>query len=305
MNRPMENLHERIFRRVLVGLDGSEESERSLPWVRFLAPGAEFVLGRIVESVGAGSPYVDSFSAGSILDHGESYLAQLAGRFSPRPRTELRFGSLGDGLLGIARERGCDLVSITTRGGSRLWRRLLGGATERLLHNSEFPILAVPARGSPPPARGLTRIAVLLDGTPETEVILPTVAGLARREESLVYLVHCSDSPPRRSNLPGEHPPLEAVAQGLRSQGVRTSAIEAGDLRAEDLVREVADTGAEIIAMGVRGHGALRHLVSGGLPSRIIQHSPLPVLVLRHDATVIPGRDMSSPQSSSRDGVRP
>jgi nucleotide-binding universal stress UspA family protein len=273
-----------VFRRVLVGLDGSEESESTLPWVGLLAPRAEIILGMVVEPAWPAPSFSEPLSQAYIRDHGEDYLERVGGMISPPPRKEIRFGPLGEGLLGLARDRRCELIAVAARGGSRLRRRLLGGTTERLLHNSEFPILTVPASGREGGTLDLARIAMPLDGTPDSEVVLPIVAALALRHRALVYLIRAWQGNPK-----GSAERLDAVERRLQTQGVRVMGILGGGPGANELLGAVSETGSDLLVMGVHGHGVLRHLVSGGLPSQVIQRCPIPVMVLRHDATVIPG----------------
>lgn len=299
-------LDEGMIRRVLVGLDGSPIAERAVPWVRAVAPGAELVLARVLVPVyspaGEGGLAMPLF----LDDPAEEYLARVAASLRPRPRTVVRVGSAAGTLLEIAREERCDLVAVTTRGGGRLRRRLLGGTTENLLHHGEFPLLIVPAWARPP-RRGIRRVAVPLDGSAAAERVLPLVRFVAREAGASVLLVHCAQEIEEMERLhadlwgPVRRTPqvlaLERALERLRRDLVRrfgrlAERLRRGGVRGaealfvrgpfpEEFLRAVRRRGADLVALSVRGHGALRHALLGSRTSRLVQAAPVPVLVVR------------------------
>lgn len=295
-----------MIRRVLVGLDGSPAAERALPWVRAAAPGAELVLARVLV------PVTSLVAEGGLAtplfldDPAEEYLARLAASVRPRPKTVVRVGSAAGTLLEIAREEGCDLVAVTTRGGGRLRRRLLGGTTENLLHHGEFPLLVVPAWARPP-RRGIRRLAVPLDGSTAAEGVLPLARFVARQAGASILLVHCAQEIQEMERLHADlwgavrRTPavlaLERALERLRRDLVRrfgrlAERLRRGGVRRaealfvqgpfpEEFLRIVQRRGADLVALSVRGHGALRHALLGSKTSRLVQSSPVPVLVVR------------------------
>ncbi|HXG60684.1 MAG TPA: universal stress protein [Planctomycetota bacterium] len=297
-----------MIRRVLVGLDGSAAAERALPWVRAVAPGAELVLARVLVPVAAPSAEGALSMPLFLDDPAEEYLARLAGSLRPRPSTVVRVGSPAGTLLEIARDERCDLVAVTTRGGGRLRRRLLGGTTENLLHHGDLPLLVVPAWARPP-RRGIRRIAVPLDGSAAAERALPLARFVARKAEASILLVHCAQEIEEMERLHAdlwgavrrtpEILALERALERLRRDLVRrfgrlAQRLERAGVRGaealfvrgpfpEEFLRAVRRRGADLVALCVRGHGALRHALLGSKTSRLVQSAPVPVLVTRGD----------------------
>lgn len=73
------------MKNILVSLDGSELSERSLPWARRLARGGEVTLLRVIEWLSTANVYLDTVVA-AMRRTAENYLRTLATTFDPHAR---------------------------------------------------------------------------------------------------------------------------------------------------------------------------------------------------------------------------
>lgn len=315
-----------MFRKVLVALDGSNGSERSLPWVRAVAPESRLILVRVkvpVYSVGTGDTGMTM--AYVMQDGAEQSLAQAARRWKPVAKTVLRQGSAAGTILDVAREHGCDLIAVTTRGGWKLYRRVLGGTTEKLLHGSRRPILVVPAWIRVPRGRlRLRRIAVPLDGSEIAEKALPLAAELARRHGADLLLLHgladldqarekalrhFGDRPgsralkqieielDRRRGELEKH--FEGLAAELRRRGTGARALLVHGMLPQSVLEAARKEKADLMVMCVHGHGALKHLLFGAMASKMIRETSMPVLAVRHDVV---GRMKPARKAGARRG---
>lgn len=287
-----------MFKRILIGLDGSAESERSLPWVRLIRGSAEVVLARFVEAPPVRRPGLEGLtpaiageafplpSIDSALYDMQVALNLLARDFSPPAKTMLRQGPGYPGLVEGAMEIGADLIAITTHGGTPLARRTVGGTTEKLLHGSNVPLLVVPPRGSAKPPPGAVRhIVVPLDGSDISESVLPLAASVAQEHEAEIVLMHVlsGDEVARRrfADIEGR---LQRVAAGLALKWVRARiVVRYGDVP-EAIRQTVLDERADLIVMSAHGFGAIGRMLFGSVASALVRESPLPVMVARHDA---------------------
>ena len=93
-----------------------------------------------------------------------------------------------EGILATARERGCDLVVIASRGRGRAVGLLLGSQTLGLLAHSPLPVLVCP-EGEAPSWR---HILVPIDGSAASESAMPVAADLARLHDGRLTLLMCS-----------------------------------------------------------------------------------------------------------------
>jgi nucleotide-binding universal stress UspA family protein len=260
-----------MIKKVLVALDGSARSERSLPWVLLLARGADKILLRVVEPVYALDIYAGSLVHELQID-AQKYLLDLAPRIKPAPETLVRLGPAAPVILDVAREKGADLIALTTHGGSKVRRRLFGGTSEKLIHGSEIPLLIVPAWSgrAPRPVERVRKILVPLDGSTVSEKILPLAQQLSQDMQASLVLVHVQT---------GNRP---APMDRLSSMGGKVVVIKG---KVPDmLVTAALGEGADLIVMSAHGYGGLQRMFLGSVASKLIRETPVPVLVVRHDA---------------------
>ena len=138
-----------MFTTVLWATDGSEAADRALPCAKLLAsePDATLVVVHCLEVMSgraAGNPvYADE----------EQLLAKIRAQVDDLReqgfdvRLEIgRGGPFGAAhmIADTACALGADVIVVGTRGHGALSGLLLGSVTQRLLHISSFPVLAIP-----------------------------------------------------------------------------------------------------------------------------------------------------------------
>jgi nucleotide-binding universal stress UspA family protein len=145
------------LKRVIVPLDGSELSERILPFVESLAKrlGLEVVLlgvyGGPVSSGAAGdglynTAQIEAFVAGVRAETVE-YLAAKAEEMKRRGFAKIstlaKEGLSADEIIAVARETPDTLIAMCTHGRSGVKRWMLGSVTETVVRHSGAPVLVV------------------------------------------------------------------------------------------------------------------------------------------------------------------
>ena len=163
-----------MFKKILVPLDGSENAERAIPWVkRYASPSkAQVVLTRSIsrDPVDDGPPVeLERQEAKDYLLRWERELnyagipAKMVVREGPPALSTVR----------EAMEEGCDLIVMTTRGKSRLGRWRVGGVTAQVMRLSKIPVLVVRSQTALRRQAHVRKIVVPLDGSATAESILP------------------------------------------------------------------------------------------------------------------------------------
>lgn len=282
-----------MFKRILVGIDGTKESERSVPWVRLIQNGAEVVLVRFLEP-GPNAPEVTAAYAigepiheptiDEITAEAEFGLRRLAGEFEPRARTLVRLGMGFPGLLNAAAEVDADLISITTHGGSKAARRVFGGTTEKLMKAANIPVLVVPPHDDVVRSDHLRRIVVPVDGSEISEKILPLAERLAGRMDAELILAHAIAAPDEQGHQFAEMDRrLGEVAATLALRWIRARAVVRYGTVPGAIAEIARDEKADMIVMSAHGYGAVGRMIFGSVASEFIQRAAWPVMVARHE----------------------
>jgi nucleotide-binding universal stress UspA family protein len=141
----------------------------------------------------------------------------------------------------------------------------------------------------------MNAIVVGTDGSPGAEAAVHKVIDLARGSGATVHVV-CAY--PGRSAL--ERIGLTAKTNPVNLRGVAADVVARDERRfaeagftvvkhvhegdpAETLIRVAEEEGADLIAVGARGHGALRRFALGSVSSKLSHHAATSVLIVRED----------------------
>ncbi|MCP4605274.1 MAG: universal stress protein [Proteobacteria bacterium] len=147
--------------KIFVPLDGSSESEASLPYVEHLAfkLNIETVLIQVVEQIyyvygdthgGASIPYSPEEMKPITIAAAE-YLQKVNERLRNQginSAFEIRTGHVAEQIIEFADEIGADLVAMSTHGRSGIRRWALGSVAEKVVHERNNPLLLVRAPGT-------------------------------------------------------------------------------------------------------------------------------------------------------------
>jgi nucleotide-binding universal stress UspA family protein len=149
-----------MFQKILVYLDGTENSERILPYV--IEQALQFKSKLILLRVGALSPIASGFGSPERLTLGfplssdvmirselieaESYLKKIAGKLKEKGLDvdiETIIGPVADAIIKFIGDQSIDLVAMTTNT-YKGWKRLFFGNTfDQILKNCGIPILVM------------------------------------------------------------------------------------------------------------------------------------------------------------------
>ena len=143
--RPTDNWRSRgtSFKRLLVALDGSEFSERILPYVTLLAGAFDSEILLLSVPVGSTS---ESYRATI-----ENYLKNMAlelGSHDLKVRTLVFGNAAAQTIIMTAETEMADLIMLATHGRSGMDRLMLGSVAERVVKNMPCPIFLLPVRDS-------------------------------------------------------------------------------------------------------------------------------------------------------------
>jgi len=215
----------------------------------------------------------------------------------------LREGSdIRNEILSLARSLMSELLVIGSHGRSGFERLLLGSVTEKIVRQSSCPVMVVPAHTATAALQGLIgtarpRVVCAVDFSDASLAALEYAISLSEEADADLLLLHSIEVPPEL----GQHVPvppdfdadrLHAAARAeclnrlrtLVPESARTLCSAHTEVREGAAYREILRTAAErradLIVMGVHGHGALDLLLFGSNTARVIQAATCPVLIV-------------------------
>ena len=134
-------------KRILVGFDGSGESERALDLASDLAKASsgslivQHVISIGAEAYATGAVDVEAIEAavGAMLDAAVERMRA----FGVSATKVLSRGDVAATILREAEERGVDLIVVGSLGRGRMARVLMGSVADKLVHAAPVPVLVV------------------------------------------------------------------------------------------------------------------------------------------------------------------
>lgn len=307
-----------MFKRLLVPLDRSPESEEALESAIAIALAANAAMSIVVvreNTLATDLPFPLPPVARSV---DEAYLQEVAKRASLAGLTgtscTVLDGNPADEICVEANRTGADLIVMTSHfrtGISRVWA---GSVSDKVVRDSGLPVLLIRVAHRPksevlrPVA--WKRILVPLDGSAAASAVLPSVRALALRapaEVLLLRLIRPHTVGMSFLSMPGTIAQMEiatsqedfAVAEratkqlvseasdemdhtaaSLRADGVTSVSwyVDQSDTVARSIVEFANNHSIDLVAMTTRGRGASR-LVVGSVTDAILRDCTLPVLL--------------------------
>jgi nucleotide-binding universal stress UspA family protein len=304
------------FKKILVPLDGGENSEIALSFVTGLAVslGAELVLLAVVDPhgvpVGEGveADRAEKRKVEDELAAAKHYLEARAGDVAAKSKTlkvsqVTATGKPAETIIEQAKKAGADMVAMSTHRDRLIERGILGSVTDTVLRTSPVPVLAVRPDGT----RSFTGnagapnvIIVPLDGSELAEEAVPVALEIAELCSSEVVFVRTVHLPSYAVSGPGaefydvdfgvgaERKKADAyLAQFVkmaRERGLKARTHAALGSAAARIIEETVNAEGALVVISSHGRGGFRRMVLGSVADKVVRASRHPVLVLRHQA---------------------
>lgn len=292
------------IRNILVPLDGSALAESSLAPVLTLAraTGATVTLLHVLEHDAPesihGEPHL------SREPESAAYLADVARRWDGttafaqhvHPNAE---HNIAASIAQHAAELNADLIAITTHGGGGLRGLVYGRIAQKVLQQTDRPVLIV--RPDQVRTRQFTcqNIAVALDGTSDAAQALPLARSLAGALDAgltLIRVVPTLGAVRGERTVPATMLPTATAA--LLDMQVKEAARYLADVRdeiadptvvalvrrgavADEIAEAVDETGCALVLLSTHAKAGLEGLVSGSVAAKILGRLRQPVILQR------------------------
>lgn len=128
------------------------------------------------------------------------------------------------------------------------------------------------------------KILVTIDCSPVDEAILQHVIKLARQNNARVYLLHVVHShtlDQDRSMREKASEVLEGYREKLQAQGVDVSVLIRSGEPEEEILKEIAENGYDLVAMATHGHTFLGDILYGSVSDALKHKINIPLLLIK------------------------
>jgi len=156
------------------------------------------------------------------------------------------------------------------------FERLLGSTSSELLCTATCPVLVVPRHADPVPLAGRSLVVGVYASDAAARALLSALT-LGIRLDVRVIPVHASYEPDARESIHNWF--VEQTNPEARALESRLVFMEAEPAKA--LLQQAEANNAAMIVMGSHAKGLLARIVLGSVASETVQHSSVPVLLLR------------------------
>ena len=177
------------------------------------------------------------------------------------------------------------LLVVGSKGLDALDRFMLGSVSTNLIHHATCPVLVVKNEAVP-----LQRITLATDGSDSSAHALEFVltkfqpdrsTGKGGRAPIHVSVIHVMPFLKYPELKEAGHKLIEQSVQKLIKAGFTAEAVCQLGKPAEVIMKVASKHHADLIVMGAQGLGAIARFLLGSVSTRVVQHSPCSVLVVR------------------------
>ena len=279
------------FKRILLAVDGSEHSMVTVDPVTALATAT----GAEVQVLHVWNAEVHSRSGrGDVETHAEAraFVSAIAARLTERgvaATTRLDAASkdvVPAAIVAAATQFDADLIAVGSRGMDDFKALLFGSVSQRVLHDSDCPVLVVRAGKADQVRAGVRRLLVAVARHDDAEPATAAAMAVAKGTGAVVMVVHVRYFTAGEGAAwiePGEEATelVDGVVSRLRAAGVTAEGMVTtpSPTVAPDITALARSWDADLIVMGSRRPSGLGALFPSSVNHQVIQAADRPVLV--------------------------
>lgn len=286
------------FKNILVPLNGSELSEKALPYAKSIAKLKKSKLVLFAVSLTIFTERRDRLFT--------SYLEVTAKEFNAEGIKTISATSYGDvakEIVQYANSSKVDLIVMATHGYSKAKKWMFGSVTQKVLYGTEIPVLLIkPA--SPAISGEFNRILVPVDGSPFSEATLPYAVELVKKTDKEILLLHVCEPPivpsyglkpinptwkKYRDDIWEEKEKMATTYLAEKLDELKKNRIKASSrivkAQSGEVVKTIMQVSKEedidLIAVATQGQTGVNRRVYGSVANRIVEEISLPILLVR------------------------
>jgi nucleotide-binding universal stress UspA family protein len=294
-----------MFETIVVPLDGSSTAEVALPYAEEIAGRMGSKLSLIF--VREPNDYRSENIIGCYLESMAQRSQKATERFLAESKvkeiqteTKILTGNPADEIINFAESQpGCHIIMATHGQSGTRTRWALGSVVDKVVRATPVPIGLIRAKGDKPavhePVR-LTEILVPLDGSKESESVLPFTQEMAKRLKGNVifmqvgildyFIVNMENVKAIEAKRKSIEDYLRRVTQDFQSNGIPARYI-LGETQG-DVAREInqftEENRVDAVIMATHGHSGPRRWVLGSVSNKVMMEGNTPLILVRTPA---------------------
>ena len=296
-----------MYERIIVPLDGSELAEVALPYAEELAGrlGSEITLLHVYESAEAEYQQMHQAYVEKMVEAtkrgAERFLAKSKAK-RVKVKSALLIGHTAEQIVDYADKENAGLIIIATHGRSGISRWVLGSVAAKVVRATERPVALIRADGIRRDAskrRMIKKTLVPLDGSKESETVIPYVEELASKLKAEVVLLHVTAPaypiyimPAEPVQIPFSEEELqlvkskakvylEEVGSALKGKGIKTEYEVGFGSAADEIIKFAEEIDADLVAISTHGRSGISRWAFGSTADKVLHAGNTPVLLVR------------------------
>jgi nucleotide-binding universal stress UspA family protein len=301
-----------LYERILVPLDGSELAQIALPYAEKLAGvlGSQIILIYISESADDRYHHMHQFYLQQMVEatkqNAERSLDKREGR-AIKVDSVILVGDPAEEIVDYAGKEDIGLIVMSTHGRSGIKRWAMGSVAEKVLRATKQPMAIIRAKGARPDMLGersiLSKILVTLDGSKESEAVIPYIEELASKLQAEIillqviapdYHIYAAGGPeygiyaePQMESMKKfARDYLEGISARLKQREVVTKPEIIFGTAAEAIINFADQTNASLVAMTTHGRSGVSRWALGSVAERVLRAGNTPLLLVRTPGAV-------------------
>lgn len=138
-----------MYKKILVTLEGTPTDRAIIEHIKRLAPQMHSRVVLLHVASGMAAQYHRSDAAGKEVDEARHFLTEVQNEMTQAgvpTETELAYGEPAREIVTWVRQKGCDLVAMSTHGHQFVADLVLGTTANRVQHSISVPVLLLRAK---------------------------------------------------------------------------------------------------------------------------------------------------------------
>ena len=277
-----------MHEKVIVPLDGSPLAEVALPYAEEIAGkmGSNVILFTVLPSEDAEEQQSHETYITKMVNVTKRHMAKYREKSKSaeiRVGTATRIGNPAEGILDYAHAAHPCLIVMATHGRSGIGRWAVGSVADKVVRSTmRQPLLLIRAKGSHSDIRAkriLKKVLVPLDGSKESEAVLPYISDVASQLQMEIVLLRVL--PKMNNTYATTETYLQELCNQLTENGISAGYVIRIGAAADQIIDLADEIASDMVAMTTHGQTAVNIWTLGSVAQKVLLGGNTPLLLIK------------------------